>query len=115
MTEHKQTKVNKPMVWHRCFNCHKLLCDEVSDIEGKGEHYVPSYCDDCMDKDCLNQLFVDKVPIIYDIEVALEENVRTGKMTRKWNNVKKEYEYRFTDKGRQEVEAMIKNNQGKRK
>lgn len=99
----------KPVMYN-CEKCSEVLVLEpkrMTDNAGKEIYTLPAHCPECLKTEPLLELFVKIAPLEYNVSEALDENVRLGNMTRKWNAKRKDWEYKLTLKGKEEAEKLI--------
>jgi len=65
-------------------------------------------CDECIKNNPLRELIVQKAPISYEVDVAMEENVRLGRATKKWDKSRKCWTYGITKVGEKHIEELLK-------
>ena len=99
-------KIGSPLAFN-CLGCSKQIIEQPQFNEKEEKYFFNAYCGNCQKEDALNSIIVDYAPKEYTIKMALDENVRLGNMTRKWNAQIKDWKYQVTTKGRREAEEKL--------
>src|SRR3990167_4881702 len=99
-------KIGSPLLFN-CLGCSNQIIEQPKFNKKEEKYSFNAYCDDCQKEDALNSIIVDYAPEEYTIKMALDENVKLGNMTRKWNVQIKDWEYQVTAKGRRNAEEKL--------